>query len=129
MSEIRDAELAPSGSRKIDWVRDHMPVLRSIDADFKKTKPFEGMKVALSIHLEAKTAYLACVFQKGGADVYATGSNVLSTQDDVAAGLASSGVEVFAWHAATRRSTSIIWPVSFRTARRSSLTTGETWSI
>ena len=101
MGEIRDEKLAPSGRRKIDWVRDHMPVLRSIDEDFKKTKPFKGLKVALSIHLEAKTAYLATVIRDGGAEVYATGSNPLSTQDDVAAGLASRGVEVFAWHAST----------------------------
>lgn len=101
MSEIRDQKLAPSGRRKIDWVRDHMPVLSGINEDFKKTKPFKGMKVALSIHLEAKTAYLATVIKNGGAKVYATGSNPLSTQDDVAAGLASRGVEVFAWHAAT----------------------------
>ena len=101
MSEIRDISLAESGNRKIDWVEAHMPVLRSIAEDFAVSRPFEGMKVALSIHLEAKTAYLACVFQKGGADVYATGSNVLSTQDDVAAGLASRGIRVFAWHGAT----------------------------
>ncbi len=100
-NEIRDASLAPSGNRKIDWVYSHMPVLRSIEEDFKKTKPFEGLKVAMSIHLEAKTAYLATVFQSGGADVYATGSNPLSTQDDVAAGLASRGVHVYAWHAST----------------------------
>ena len=55
------------------------------------------MKVALSVHLEAKTAYLACVFRAGGAEVYATGSNVLSTQDDVAAALVTRGIEVFAW--------------------------------
>ncbi|MBQ0059284.1 MAG: adenosylhomocysteinase [Lachnospiraceae bacterium] len=93
--------LADSGNRKIDWVRDHMPVLRSIDEDFKKSQPFKGLKVSLSIHMEAKTAYLATVFKDGGAEVYATGSNPLSTQDDVAAGLASRGVEVFAWHAST----------------------------
>jgi adenosylhomocysteinase len=101
MSEIRDSKLAPSGNRKIDWVIDNMPVLGSIDRDFKKTKPFKGLKVAMSIHMEAKTARLACVFRDGGADVYATGSNPLSTQDDVAAGLASRGVNVFAWHGST----------------------------
>ncbi len=97
MSEIRDEKLAPSGQRKIDWVRDHMPVLRSIHSDFQKAKPFQGLKVALSVHMEAKTAYLATVIRDGGADVYATGCNPLSTQDDVAAALASRGVNVFAW--------------------------------
>ena len=100
-NELRNINLAPSGNLKIDWVRDHMPVLRSLDEDFKKEQPFKGLKVALSIHLEAKTAYLATVFADGGADVYATGSNPLSTQDDVAAGLATRGVHVFAWYNST----------------------------
>jgi len=101
MSELRNEKLAPSGRRKIDWVKDHMPVLSSIREDFKKTKPFKGLKVALSVHMEAKTAYLATVIKDGGAEVFATGCNPLSTQDDVAAALASRGVEVFAWHAAS----------------------------
>lgn len=101
MSDVRDISLAPSGCQKMDWVKAHMPVLRSIDEDFKKRQPFKGLKIALSIHMEAKTAYLATVLRDGGARVYATGSNVLSTQDDVAAGLSSRGVEVFAYHGAT----------------------------
>ena len=101
MSEIRDQKLAPSGNRKIDWVRDHMPVLGSIREDFLKTRPFEGMKVALSVHMEAKTAYFATVIKDGGAEVFATGCNPLSTQDDVATALASRGVEVFAWRGET----------------------------
>ena len=101
MGEIRDAKLAPSGRRKIEWVRGYMPVLASIHEDFRKTKPLKGLKVALSVHMEAKTAYLATVLKDGGAKVFATGCNPLSTQDDVAAGLSSLGVEVFAWHAAS----------------------------
>ena len=97
MSEIRDENLAPSGERKINWVQDHMPVLRSIHEDFIKAKPFSGLKVALSVHMEAKTAYLATVIRDGGAEVFATGCNPLSTQDDVAAALAARGVNVFAW--------------------------------
>ena len=100
-NEIRDPALSPGGDRKIDWVKDHMPVLRSIEEDLIREKPFAGKKIALSIHLEAKTAYLATVLKSGGAEVYATGSNVLSTQDDVAAALAGRGIHVFAWHAAT----------------------------
>lgn len=125
MSEIRDSKLAPSGNRKIDWVIDNMPVLGSIDRDFKKTKPFKGLKVAMSIHMEAKTARLACVFRDGGADVYATGSNPLSTQDDVAAGLASRGVNVFAWHGSTRKNTTAISAGAWKPGRiSSSMTAG-----
>jgi adenosylhomocysteinase len=79
-----------------------MPVLGSIEKEFRAAKPFAGMKVALSIHLEAKTAYLCEVLAAGGAEMYVTGSNPLSTQDDVAAALVEAGLNVFAWHAATK---------------------------
>lgn len=100
-SIIRDAALESQGAQKIEWVRRHMPVLRGIAEQYRKEQPFKGLKVALSIHLEAKTAYLAQVLAQGGAEVYATGSNPLSTQDDVCAGLAASGVTVYATHACT----------------------------
>ncbi len=101
MSEIRDVNLWESGSRKIQWVKDNMSLLRSIEEEFIKDKPFKGLKVALSVHLEAKTAYLCKVLAAGGAEMYVTGSNPLSTQDDVAAALVHDGLEVFAWHGAT----------------------------
>ena len=100
-SEIRDINLAPSGDNKIDWVRKNCPLLRSLEDDFSKDKPFSGIKVALSIHLEAKTAYLCKVLAIGGAEMYITGSNPLSTQDDVAASLVKSGLNVYAWHGST----------------------------
>ena len=101
MSEIRDISLAPSGAHKIEWVRRNCPLLRSLEEDFKKEKPFEGKKIALSIHLEAKTAYLCKVLAAGGAEMFITGSNPLSTQDDVAAALVDAGLNVYAWHGAT----------------------------
>ena len=101
MSQIKDIALAPSGEMKIDWVERNMPVLRGIGEDFKKTQPFAGLKIALSVHLEAKTAYLCRVLEMGGAKMYVTGSNPLSTQDDVAAALASGGMEVFASYGCT----------------------------
>ncbi|MBQ3304364.1 MAG: adenosylhomocysteinase, partial [Clostridia bacterium] len=101
MSIIRDISLAPSGENKIEWVRRNCPLLRSLEADFSKSRPFEGKRIALSIHLEAKTAYLCKVLAAGGAEMYVTGSNPLSTQDDVAAALVAAGLNVFAWHGAT----------------------------
>lgn len=80
-----------------------MPLLRGLEADFSKTKPFEGLKIALSVHLEAKTAYLCEVLAAGGAEMYVTGSNPLSTQDDVAAALVHEGLNVFAWYGATEQ--------------------------
>ena len=99
--EIRDINLAESGEHKIDWVRKNCPLLRSLEADFSKEQPFAGVRIALSIHLEAKTAYLCKVLAAGGADMYITGSNPLSTQDDVAAALAKAGLNVFAWYNST----------------------------
>lgn len=101
MSEIRNPLLWESGEQKINWVKNNMPLLRGIEAEFTQTRPFEGMRIALSIHLEAKTAYLCRVLAAGGAEMYITGSNPLSTQDDIAAALVHGGLNVFAWHDAT----------------------------
>ena len=101
LSIIRNIELAPSGENKIEWVRRNCPILRSLEEDFSRTRPFEGKRVALSVHLEAKTAYLCKVLAAGGAQMYVTGSNPLSTQDDVAAALVKAGLNVYAWHGAT----------------------------
>ena len=98
---LRDASLAPEGIKKINWVKAHMPIASILEKRFEEEKPFLGLKITMSIHLEAKTARTAILLKTGGADVYATGCNPLSTQDDVAAGLATYGVHVFAWHGAT----------------------------
>ena len=100
-SLIRDISLAPSGENKIEWVKRNCPLLRSLEEDFTVSRPFEGKRIALSIHLEAKTAYLCMVLAAGGAEMYVTGSNPLSTQDDVAAALVKAGLNVYAWHGAT----------------------------
>lgn len=98
MSHVRDMSLADYGRMKIQWVQDFMPALSAIRARFEQEKPFAGKKITISIHMEAKTAYLALCLAAGGAEVHATGCNPLSTQDDVAAGLASMGVETYAMH-------------------------------
>lgn len=100
-SEIRDLDLWKDGRLKIDWVRHHMPLLNGLEKEFINEKPFKGLRIALSVHLEAKTAYLCETLAAGGAEMYVTGSNPLSTQDDVAAALVHEGLNVFAWHGAT----------------------------
>ena len=105
-SVIRDISLYPSGENKIEWVRRNMPLLNGIRADFEEEKPFTGLTIGLSVHLEAKTAYLCRVLQAGGANMIVTGSNPLSTQDDVAAALAhgngeSAPMHVYALHGCT----------------------------
>ncbi|MCR3922537.1 MAG: adenosylhomocysteinase [Firmicutes bacterium] len=102
MSTIRDLALASEGKLKIDWVREHMPVLNELADEFRVTKPFHGTRVAICLHLEAKTAYMAKVIQESGAQVTITGSNPLSTQDDIAAALVADGITVHAWHDATK---------------------------
>lgn len=97
-SMIHDIKLAPEGHKKINWVKEYMPVLRSLDKELSKTKPLLGKKMVVTIHLEAKTAYLAQILKNSGADVAITGSNPLSTQDDIAAALVESGISVFATH-------------------------------
>jgi len=99
--EVRDLSLAPAGHQKIEWVKKNMPLLNGLEEEFRKTRPFEGVKISLSIHLEAKTAYLALVLAAGGADIAVTGSNPLSTKDDVTAALADAGIKVYAYHGAT----------------------------
>ena len=101
MNMIRDLSLAPSGENKIEWVKRNCPLLRNLEEEFGATKPFAGKRIALSIHLEAKTAYLCKVLAAGGAEMYVTGSNPLSTQDDVAAALVKAGLNVCAWYGAT----------------------------
>ena len=98
MSHVRDMTLAEYGRMKIEWVQDFMPALCAIRERFEREKPFSGKKITISIHMEAKTAFLALCLAAGGAEVHATGCNPLSTQDDVAAGLASMGVETYAMH-------------------------------
>ena len=100
-SMIRDIKLAPSGHDKIEWVKNFMPVMAAVDEEFSKSKPFAGKKMVITLHLEAKTAYMAEIFHHAGAEVALTGSNPLSTQDDVAAALVEDGVHVFAWHGCT----------------------------
>ena len=100
-SIVRDIRLKEKGRQKIEWVKKHMPLLRYLEEDFKKNQYFKGLNVVVCVHLEAKTAYLAKVMAAGGANVSVTGSNPLSTQDDVAAALVEDGLHVYAWYRAT----------------------------
>ncbi len=100
-SQIRDISLAEKGQEKLSWVANYMPILNKIKADFAREKPFQGQKIVVCLHQEAKTGYLALVLKEGGADVTIVASNPLSTQDDVVAALVKNGVRAFAWHGAT----------------------------
>lgn len=98
MYRIKDTELAPQGIQKIAWVKEHMPVLNEVRRKFEKELPFQDKIISICLHLEAKTGYMAEVFQAGGADVYISGSNPLSTDDAVCAGLIKKGIHVYSWY-------------------------------
>lgn len=98
MSEIFDKIICKTGDDKIRWVESYMPILMQIRERFRREKPFDGIRISTSIHLEAKTAMLIMTLKDGGATVFASGCNTLSTQDDVAAALVNYGAEVFAVH-------------------------------
>ena len=100
-SIIKDITLAPLGKQKINWVKEYMPLLNLLNEKYSKTKPFAGINMVVTIHLEAKTAYLAKVLKNAGANVYITGSNPLSTQDEIAAALVEEGINVYATHNCT----------------------------
>ncbi len=94
---VKNISLAPSGGeKKIDWVSRFMPVLQHIRKDFEERKPFKGVRIAATLHLEMKTAFLLLTLKAAGAEVSAAASNPLSTQDDVVAALAKAGVKVYA---------------------------------
>jgi len=95
--QVKDKSLAPQGHLQIEWATKHMPVLTIIKNRFEKEKPLKGQTVAACLHVTKETAVLIKVLIAGGANVALCGSNPLSTQDDVAAALADSGVHVFAW--------------------------------
>jgi adenosylhomocysteinase len=95
--QVKDKSLASQGHLQIEWAEKHMPVLNIIKKRFEKEKPLKGQTLAACLHVTKETAVLIKVLIAGGANVALCGSNPLSTQDDVAAALADSGVHVFAW--------------------------------
>ncbi|MEW6637694.1 MAG: adenosylhomocysteinase [Actinomycetota bacterium] len=97
-SIIKDPTLAPEGHRKIEWVAQHAPVMNRIFRERLSDGSLRGRKIAMTIHLEAKTAYLAILLKEAGADVTVSGSNPLSTQDAVCSALVERGVRVYATH-------------------------------
>ncbi len=95
--KVKDIQLAAAGKNKIALAEKEMPVLKIISEDFKKRQPFKDLTIAACLHVTKETAVLVKALVAGGARVAICGSNPLSTQDDVAAALASMGVNVFAW--------------------------------
>jgi len=95
MHKIKDIKLAPAGLKKIELAEQNMGALLEIGKKLGKSKPFKGLRIAMALHITKETAVLVRALRAGGAEVFITGCNPLSTQDDVAAALAKEGVHVF----------------------------------
>ncbi|MEM0014049.1 MAG: adenosylhomocysteinase [Zestosphaera sp.] len=102
MYRVADIDLRDAGFKEIEWAERHMPVLMRIRDEFYKEKPLAGVRVAAVLHVTKETAVLVRTLTEGGAEVWLAGSNPLSTQDSVAAALASEGIHVFAWRGQTQ---------------------------
>ncbi len=96
--KVKDLALADQGKLKIDWAEARMPVLMALRAKYAASKPLAGQRIAGCLHVTKETAVLVRTLRAAGADVYWSGCNPLSTQDDVAAALAADGVAIYAWH-------------------------------
>ena len=95
--DIKDISLATEGRRRIEWAERDMPVLARVRERFLKEKPLKGKTLAAVLHVTAETANLVRVLKAGGANVFLSASNPLSTQDDVAAALVKEyGIPTFA---------------------------------
>jgi len=99
---VKDISMSLEGQKKIDWVSQSMKVLNGLYKKFQSEGTFEGKKISLCIHLEAKTGHFAMVLKKLGAEVWVTSSNTLSTKDDICSALAKNGIHVYATHGATQ---------------------------
>lgn len=100
---VKDIKLAKEGDKNVSWAREHMGALMAVRERFAKEKPLKGLVVGMALHVTKETAALVETLTAGGADVVITGCNPLSTQDDVAASLARSGVKVYAWKGETTK--------------------------
>lgn len=96
--KVRNLQLADEGRKKIEWAESRMPVLMQLRKKYSKTKPLKGYKIAGCLHVTKETAVLIETLIAAGANVSWSGCNPLSTQDDVAAALAKSGISIYAWH-------------------------------
>ncbi|MEZ4386592.1 MAG: adenosylhomocysteinase [Candidatus Krumholzibacteriia bacterium] len=96
--KVRDLDLAAAGRMKIDWAESRMPVMMALREEHGRLQSLKGMRIAGCLHVTKETAVLIETLKAAGAEISWSGCNPLSTQDDVAAALASAGVSIYAWH-------------------------------
>jgi adenosylhomocysteinase len=96
--DVHDLSLAERGQQRIAWAARHMPVLGQISDEFAQEQPFQGKRIAASLHITTETAVLLSALQAGGAEIALCASNPLSTRDDVCAALVARGISVYAYY-------------------------------
>jgi len=97
MSKIKDPRLAQKGKLSHEWAKSHMKILTNTVDRLKKSQPLKGIRLGVCLHITKETSVLLMGAKALGAQVSACGANPLSTQDDIAAFLASNGIHIYAW--------------------------------
>ncbi|PIZ48408.1 adenosylhomocysteinase, partial [Candidatus Woesearchaeota archaeon CG_4_10_14_0_2_um_filter_57_5] len=97
MSNVKDLKLSASGRLNIEWAEKEMSALLEVRKRFAKEQPLKGLRIGMALHITKETAVLVETLKAGGADVWLASCNPLSTQDDVAAALADTGIHTFGW--------------------------------
>ncbi len=97
MSKVKDQKLAKKGKLSYEWARSHMQILDNTINRLKKSQPFRGITLGVCLHITKETSVLLMGAKELGAKVVACGGNPLTTQDDIAAFLASQGIHIYAW--------------------------------
>lgn len=96
--KVKDLSLAEAGRLKMEWAESRMPVLMQLREKYEQEQPFKGYKITGCLHVTKETGVLVETFAACGAEVAWSGCNPLSTNDEVAAALAESGIEIYAWY-------------------------------
>ena len=97
MSKVKNPKLAKKGKLSYEWARSHMQILENTINRLKKSKPFKGITLGFCLHITKETSVLLIGAKELGAKVVACGGNPLTTQDDIAAFLASQGIHMYGW--------------------------------
>jgi len=118
--KIKDIKLAEKGRKDIEWAESNMPVLMAIRRRFEKEKPLRGLVVGCCLHITKETAVLVKTLRAGGAMVFLTGSNPLSTNDRITAGLVKEGIGVYGWRSLTKKA--YYWCINKVLAQKPNLT-------
>ncbi|MCY3854097.1 MAG: adenosylhomocysteinase [Thaumarchaeota archaeon] len=103
MNKIKNVKLSSKGKLSYEWAKDHMRILVETIDKLRKNKPLEGITLGFCLHITKETSVLLMGAKELGAKIAACGANPLTTQDDIAAFLASNGINIYAWKNQTNK--------------------------